>query len=103
MPLLDSLSLIVNHNIYLIVHNNNKVSILKMESAFDKAKNQFNFFINNKESFNDFCRMMKPNPIIECLLCNDIFKKEFKKVIVSNLYYLNILFHFKHLLLSNHF
>jgi hypothetical protein len=67
-----------------------------MESAFDKAKNQFNFLMNNRESFNELCRMMKPNPIIECLLNKDVFKNQYEKENVSNLYYLNILFHFKH-------
>ncbi len=44
-----------------------------------KAKDEFKFLMNNKESFDKMYELIKPKPVIKCLLDNELFKKHYDK------------------------
>jgi hypothetical protein len=53
-----------------------------MEPALMKAIDGFNFLMNNKESRDKIYKLIKPEPVIKCLLDNELFKKHYDKEIV---------------------
>ncbi len=48
-----------------------------MEPALMKAIDEFNFLMNNKESFDKMYKLIKPKPVIKCLLDNELFKNHY--------------------------